>query len=95
MSSNQPTIPIAHPRIRTQLGILFGFVGIFIIVIVTFGVMWALYNKRQEKRELARKERLIEEGWGVADIGEKGKGRDRDMGIGGEEREEVDDRGRR
>jgi hypothetical protein len=93
MSSNQPTIPAAHPRVRTQLGILFGFVGIFIVVIVTFGVMWALYNKKQEKRELARKERLIEEGWGVSDIGEKGKGRDGDMGIDGEG-EKVDDRER-
>jgi hypothetical protein len=93
MPSNQPTIPVAHPRIRTQMGILFGFVGIFIVVIVTFGIMWILYNKRQEKRELARKEKLIEEGWGVADIGEKGKGRGRDVGISGEGREEVHDGG--
>jgi hypothetical protein len=93
MSSNQPTIPVAHPRIRTQMGILFGFVGIFIVVIVTFGIIWALYNKRQEKREWARKERLIEEGWGVADIGGKEKGTDRDVGIGGEGREEVHDGG--
>ncbi len=77
MSSNQPTIPESHPRVRTQLGILFGFVGIFIVLTISFGVIWVLYNKRQERKEEERRRMLIEEGWGSADagLGEKGKGK--------------------
>ncbi|KAE9372449.1 hypothetical protein N431DRAFT_483239 [Stipitochalara longipes BDJ] len=76
MPNNQPTIPPSHPRLRTQFGILFGFVGIFIVVIICFGITWRLWNLREERREEERKRILIEEGWGVQDgVGEKGKAR--------------------
>jgi hypothetical protein len=55
---------MVKPDMRKQFGILFGFVAIFIVVIVSFGIMWKLYNKREEKKENEEKKRLIEAGWG-------------------------------
>lgn len=52
------------PDMPKQFGILFGFVAIFIVVIVSFGIMWKLYNKMEEKKENGEKRRLIEAGWG-------------------------------
>ena len=76
MPNNQPTIPPTQPRLRTQMGILFGFVAIFLVVIVAFGITWRLWNIREEKKETERKRVLIEEGWGIQDgVGEKGKQR--------------------
>ena len=63
---------------RRQFGILFGFVGAFILVFVCYGVMWKLNNKREEK-EAARKADLIERGFGSGSgelESEKGKRRD-------------------
>lgn len=61
---------------HTQIGILFGFVAAFIIVIVSYGLAWRLYNKREEKVEAARKASLVERGFGSEKIeGEKGKGK--------------------
>ncbi len=43
---------------------------------IAFGVIWVLYNKREERKEEERRRRLIEEGWGDSDgMGEKGKER--------------------
>ena len=90
MPNSQPTIPPSHPRLRTQFGILFGFVAIFIVVIICFGLTWRVWNIREQRREEERKRLLIEEGWGIRDgIGEKGKERVvRDFRV---EREEVED----
>ena len=58
------------------MGILFGFVAIFLVIIVAFGLTWRLWNIREEKKETERKRVLIEEGWGILDgVGEKGKQR--------------------
>lgn len=63
---------------QTQLGILFGFVGLLILFFIGFGIIWRMRNKREAKRELERKERIIEMGFGPKEMweGEKGKGRD-------------------
>jgi len=91
MSNNQPTIPPSHPRLRTQFGILFGFVGIFIVVIVCFGVSWRLWNIHAERREEERRQRLLEAGGGLRDgVGEKGKERVvRDFRVEREDREDA------
>lgn len=71
---------------RTQFGILFGFLGAFILVILCYGVVWRLYNKREEKKEAARKTDLIERGFGSSrEFEEKGKEREeyRDAGAAG------------
>jgi hypothetical protein len=61
---------------HTQIGILFGFIGAFIIVIASYGVAWMLYNKREERKEVERKAGLIERGSGAGEVeGEKGKTR--------------------
>jgi hypothetical protein len=76
---------------RRQFGILFGFVGAFILVFICYGLMWRLYNKREEKMEAARQADLIERGFGSGqgEFEEKGKERGelRDVngaGIGGQ-----------
>jgi hypothetical protein len=62
---------------RTQIGILFGFVAAFIIVIESYGEAWRVYNKREERKEAARKASLIEREFGAGEIeGEKGKSRE-------------------
>lgn len=64
---------------RTQIGIIFGFVAAFIIVIASYGVAWRLYNKREERKEAARKASLMERGFGAGSAGEieeKGKSRE-------------------
>lgn len=60
----------------TQIAILFGFVAAYIIVITSYGVLWRLYNKREEKKEEERKRSLIEHGFGAGEVGEKGKSRE-------------------
>ncbi|TAQ85478.1 hypothetical protein B7494_g6197 [Chlorociboria aeruginascens] len=49
---------------RTQFGILFSFVSIFIVVLVSYGLAWHLRNKREEEKEIVRKAGLIERGFG-------------------------------
>ena len=76
MSTNEPQFPLSHPLLRTQMGmcILFGFVAIFIVVMLA----WRAWNERGERREAERRGRLMEEGWGLQDgIGEKGRDRER------------------
>jgi hypothetical protein len=80
MSSSQSTLPVIHARTDTQLGILFGFVGLFILAIATYSVLWKAYNKRDERLERERERSLLEKGFGV--IGEEGKGKERG-GVGG------------
>jgi len=80
------------------MGILFGFVAIFLVVIVAFGLTWRLWNIREENKETERKRMLIEEGWGIQDgVGEKGKQRVvRDFKSEREEEErEEGERGRK
>jgi hypothetical protein len=61
----------------TQFGILFGFVGAFILMILCYGVVWRFYNKREEKKEAVRKADLIERGFDSSgEFEEKGKERE-------------------
>jgi hypothetical protein len=78
MSSNNPTLPLSHPLLRTQMGmcILFGFVAIFLVAVLARRAR----NEREERREAERRERLVEEGRGLQDgvgVGEKGRDRER------------------
>jgi len=47
---------------RQEFGILFGFVAVFIVVIGTYSLMWHLKNKREEVKEVKRKQALIDRG---------------------------------
>jgi hypothetical protein len=49
---------------RTELGILFGFVAIFLLVVTSYGAAWKLWNKKEETIEAERKAGLIERGFG-------------------------------
>jgi hypothetical protein len=61
------------------------------VAIVCFGVSWRLWNIRAERREEDRRQRLLEEGWGLRDgVGEMGKARVvRDFRVEREEREDA------
>jgi hypothetical protein len=76
MSTNEPPFPLAHPLLKTQtrMCILFGFVAIFIVVMLTRRAL----SEREERREAERRGRLIEEGRGLQEgAGEKGRNRER------------------
>jgi len=47
-----------------QFGILFGFVGAFIVVSAVYSVLWFAKNRRAERGEEERKAELIERGFG-------------------------------
>lgn len=62
---------------NTQIAIIFGFVAAYIIAATLYGILWRLYNKREEKKEAERKRSLIERGFGAGEVeGEKGKSRE-------------------
>lgn len=45
-------------------------------MILSFGVVWRMWNIKEEKKEAQLRDRLIEEGWGIQHgAGEKGKAR--------------------
>lgn len=47
-----------------QLGILFGFVGAFIVVSTAYSILWFAKNKRSVQKEEERKAELIKRGFG-------------------------------
>ncbi|KAI9795765.1 MAG: hypothetical protein M1833_006858 [Piccolia ochrophora] len=49
-----------------ELGILFGFVAVFLLSMAAYAVVWRLGQRRSEKKELERRQVLTEQG-----IGEK------------------------
>ena len=49
---------------KTEIGIIFGFIAIFLLVITSYGIVWKLWNKKEAEREAARKAGLIERGFG-------------------------------
>jgi len=51
--------------------------GIFLVITIAYSASWMVWNKREERREVARKADMIERGYGPSDeeasIDEKGK----------------------
>jgi len=45
---------VAPPSIGHELGVMFGFMAIFLVVIITYWVIWQFSNKRSLKKERER-----------------------------------------
>jgi hypothetical protein len=57
--SDDPQKPyIPPPSTGHELGIMFGFIGLMIISMVTYGIVWQIGNKRSLKKEQERIEQL-------------------------------------
>lgn len=58
------------PRIQWtmghEMGVMFGFIALFIIVTVAFAIFWVGKNKRQARAEHERQEALRQAGWGLS-----------------------------
>jgi len=74
-----------------DFGVLFGFVGIFIVFLGAYSLVWHMNTKREERKEAARKAALVERGFGPLDEkdlninGRKGKnsqGAEYSQGLG-------------
>ncbi|CZR58512.1 uncharacterized protein PAC_08404 [Phialocephala subalpina] len=63
-SSSEPKIPTHIGSTRTQMGILFGFVAIFLVIGASYSIIWRMYNKREERQEAERKQALLDRGFG-------------------------------
>ncbi|KUJ14112.1 uncharacterized protein LY89DRAFT_687362 [Mollisia scopiformis] len=72
-SSSQQTLPVVHAKLSTQMGILFGFVAIFIVILISYSTVWWLYNKREERQEAQRKQDLIDRGFGPSGYSDEKK----------------------
>lgn len=71
-----------------EMGIMWGFIGLFIISTGAFAVFWVGKNKRQAQKERERQEVLRQAGWGLD--GWKDEKGDRKFGYNGTEEERVE-----
>ena len=61
MSDNEPSGPFhAGPGTAHELGVMVGFMAAFVIITATYLVIWKLYNKRSEAKEIQRRHVLAE-----------------------------------
>ncbi|MCJ1426743.1 hypothetical protein MMC29_004646 [Sticta canariensis] len=52
------------PSVGHELGIMFGFMAIFVISMGVYLFLWKLGNRRNEAYEIARREKLAQRGFG-------------------------------
>jgi len=69
-------LPEIQSDTRQEIGVMIGFIAIFILVITTFTITWRMKNKRQSALEEQRQAELREKGFGMRGglRGEKEKG---------------------
>jgi hypothetical protein len=80
---SQPTkLPMIESNTYQEIGVMVGFMAIFVIVIISFAVVWRSKNKRQAQKEEMRRRELNEKGFGISGGGLKG-------GPGGREKGKV------
>src|SRR5690554_894145 len=60
-----PKLPMLEANINQEIGILVGFVALFMISTIAFSVGWNIKNKRQALKEVERQRVLNENGWGL------------------------------
>ncbi|OBT67690.1 hypothetical protein VE03_03513 [Pseudogymnoascus sp. 23342-1-I1] len=93
MVAETPKLPMLHANNRQEIGIMAGFIVLFIIVTVVFSVLWSAKNRRHDKLEVERQRDLKEQGWGLQGWDRLGKDKGREgNGLGGvmEHAENVD-----
>ncbi|KAF2665211.1 hypothetical protein BT63DRAFT_429136 [Microthyrium microscopicum] len=59
--SEKPYIPI--PSVGHELGIMFGFIGLFILAFAAYAIAYKIYNKKLQKKEAERVRALKASGW--------------------------------
>jgi len=45
---------VPPPSVGHEIGVMFGFIGVFIVAMVVYGVLFQMYNKRGQKKEIER-----------------------------------------
>ena len=61
MAANEPSGPYnAGPGTAHEIGVMVGFIGAFIIITALYLIIWRVYNKRSEAREMQRRHILAE-----------------------------------
>ncbi|KFY53201.1 hypothetical protein V496_07806 [Pseudogymnoascus sp. VKM F-4515 (FW-2607)] len=93
MVADTPKLPMLHANNGQEIGIMVGFIALFIIVTAVFSVLWSSKNKRHDKLEVDRQRELKEAGWGLNGWDRLGKDKRRNgNGLGGvmEHAENVD-----
>ena len=61
MADNEPSGPY-HPGPGTahEVGVMVGFMAAFVIIAASYLIIWKLYNKRSEAKEIQRRHVLAE-----------------------------------
>ncbi len=75
--SSQMKLPEIHANTRQEIGVMGGFMAVFVLVIAAFTIAWRVKNKKQAAREEQRQADLREKGFGMRgglDGGEKDRG---------------------
>ncbi|KFY43687.1 hypothetical protein V494_01845 [Pseudogymnoascus sp. VKM F-4513 (FW-928)] len=60
-----PKLPTLNANVRQEVGIMVGFIALFILVTAIFSFLWSSKNKRHDKIEVERQRDLKEKGWGL------------------------------
>jgi hypothetical protein len=95
MSDSNPKLPLIKANIRQEIGIMIGFMAVFVIVISCFALVWRAQNAKQSRAEAQLKRGLQERGFGIGGgFGGKGAGRDEDLWADRGEGAEVEYRER-
>lgn len=93
MVAETPKLPMLHANNRQEIGIIVGFIALFIIVTALFSYLWSSKNKRHDKVEVERQRDLKEQGWGMEGWDRPGSVKREGNGTGGMfEHDEVVDR---
>ncbi|OBT39722.1 hypothetical protein VE00_09882 [Pseudogymnoascus sp. WSF 3629] len=93
MVAETPKLPMLHANKRQEIGIMVGFIALFIIVAALFSYLWSSKNKRHDKVEVERQRDLKEQGWGMEGWDRPESVKREEIGTGGTfEHAEVVDR---
>ncbi|KFY02805.1 hypothetical protein O988_01894 [Pseudogymnoascus sp. VKM F-3808] len=65
MVAETPKLPMLHANIRQEIGIMIGFISLFVIVTSVFAYLWRAKNKRYDVLEVDRLKGMQEQGWGM------------------------------
>lgn len=94
MVAKPPKLPMLHANNRQEIGVMVGFIALFLIVTAVFSILWSAKNKRHDKHEVDRQRELKEQGWGLQGWDRLGKDKRKNgnaMGGVMEHAENVDD----
>ncbi|KFY09359.1 hypothetical protein V491_08237 [Pseudogymnoascus sp. VKM F-3775] len=93
MVAETPKLPMLHAKVRQEVGIMVGFIALFIIVTAVFSFLWNSKNTRHDKLEVERQRDLKAQGWGLQGWDRLGRDKTREDTMGGvmQHAERVDD----